>query len=104
MKHVVFFLLTIAIGLVVALAQAATLAKLYAWFVMPQYGVGPSLATWYGISTIATLLIVSGTSHIKSTAAEKSWGQIFTDVVGRLIGLPILLGLAWLAGKLFGWL
>jgi hypothetical protein len=104
MKAVGQFLFTIALGLVYTLAQAATLSKLWSWFVSAQYGAGPTYAVWYGASLIVGVVLIWPTMHLSKDRDTKTLTDQCAQTLGALIVLAATLGVSWCVGHLFGWL
>lgn len=96
------FFIGIAIGTFVtaplsALICAWAAGTLWDWFLRPQYGAGPSGPAWFGIATIASIVLVGPLSRLKKDDLDAS---IITKALGYLLGvaitMPIVVGSAWI--------
>jgi hypothetical protein len=98
------FLVQMALSIAYTFAQAATLSTVWRWFIAPQYGNGPTYSAWYGISLLVSVMFLYSFSSIaKSDEIKGKWGEVMRVAI-LLLALPILLGLSWCVGQLFGWL
>lgn len=98
------------IGLAVATFVTAPLSALlvswaagtmWDWFLRPQYGAGPSSAAWFGIATIAGIVLVGPLSNL---AKEERNGSVTAKSIGYLLGIaivmPVVVGSAWVVRAL----
>ncbi len=92
--------LSIFIG---AMIQAAAMQRLWLWFLSAEYGTGPSLGAWYGISTIVALRVQSVVGDRSETDPVDPWRSIKLMVI-QWIGIAVILGVAWAVGAAFGWI
>lgn len=93
----------LAIAPATALITGWVMSKYWDWFIARDYGAAPSLATFFGIASIVTLLVALATVKIKREKQDSSWGDVIVSVsawVGMLLGL----GISGLTGKILGWL
>lgn len=94
----------ILLGFLHALAQAATLSKLWEWFLQPSYGRGPTYAAWYGICVCVSVLFYGFFVNLQRAPQEKGAVAALIRVAALLVVLPILLAVSWCTGQMFGWL
>jgi len=94
-----FFLACIA-----SLLQAWCMSKVYGWFVAPDLGPGPSLAGWYGVSTLTTLLLVSPMAKLKRKKETGKASDIFVLIFAVTLGSLIITLGAYLGGRVLGWI
>ena len=87
-----------------AIAMASTLRLLWGWFLSPQYGAGPSLAAWYGASTIFGLSIGLALSGYGVKSEERTFAKSCGGIVGGMIGMLLVIGMCWCVGSVLGWL
>lgn len=78
------------------------LSKLWLWFVAAQYGHGPALGTWYGLSLIGRLALYKPETATKEN--ERDFEALATATVSIWAGELMLLGIAWCVGAALGWL
>lgn len=97
------FAVVIALSMAGSLIQAASLSKMWAWFLQSQYGAGPTYAAWFGISYIAFLLTF-GLRSARSKDSEPSWSDLARSAIENIATVVICLPFAYATGKLFGWL
>jgi len=87
--------------------EAWSASKLWSWFCSMQYGAGPSIGVWFGVLSIADLVIL-GVFHTKnSKGVDKSApevGAVIGDSLGRWLFMGMLLVTAWGTGIVFGWI
>lgn len=100
----------IAIGsIVTSLIQSAVLSKIWTWFVAFEYGPGPSMGSWFGISTILGLIVsMVLSSMISDDNNDKPLGEVIKKMIARWVGLWLgcacLLGICWITGSILGWM
>lgn len=100
----------IAIGTTItSVIQAAVLGRLWIWFVATEYGQGPSMGAWFGISTILGLIVSMALSRDSSkNNTNESLDEIVKRMIHRWIGTWLgcvfLLGICWFTGSLLGWM
>lgn len=96
------FVVIVFIHPLTALLTAAAYGYLWTLTLAAQYGAGPSYQSWYGISTIVSLLVMgtrkSGTEKDESPIATAIFTQVLFLIV---IGFSILLAL--LTRAMLGW-
>lgn len=93
-----------------ALLEAWALSKLWYWFVAAQYGEGPQLGVWFGIASIAGMLLHNEASEKLALKELKEddpdyqslWTASRKTLRGWAIRL-ITLGVTWCVGLMFHW-
>lgn len=77
-----------------ALIYAGTLEILWRWFLIQEYGTGPSLKAWFGISTIFSVLQVK--SIPTKTEDVGPWWLLIRGILTALFvcGCGLLAGVA----------
>lgn len=94
-----------ALGLFSAVVQAWCMSVVWRWFVAPQYGAGPTLAVWFGLTIILRMMIAASTMRLKKAEPEHSpLYDAFTDSLAIIFAFLMTLGLAWITGSIVGWL
>jgi hypothetical protein len=89
-----------------ALVQAWALRTVWRWFVAAEYGTGPSLGAWFGLASIAGVIL---TFHAVARSTDKEEDtdaavrHATLQMVSRWIGVAFALGMLWLTGSLLGW-
>ena len=102
----IFVGLVLAIMLVMpinAVLYANTAVVIWDWFLTPQYGSGPSLAGWYGISIIVGLLTIHLNSRKDETEVDSVTAVAIISVVKAVIVCLLTLGSAALVRTIAGW-
>lgn len=82
--------------------HALTFRLLWSWFLAQQYGEGPTLRTWFGISAITSLL--AGIRHAESKNSGESLSAMIANSVfvsALLLGVVIATGAV--ARMIWGW-
>lgn len=83
-----------------SLLQAAIIAKLWSWFLYAQYGKGPTLGGWFGISVILNIL----TRHLMPQESEDmDLKDIVIITIARWCLLAVTALFALGIGAVFGW-
>jgi len=84
-----------------ALVTAATAETLWAWFMAPQYGRGPSMAAWYGVSLLVALM----TARVKRERVETESviAAAIVEILACVFIALALLATAALVRKMNGW-
>lgn len=89
----VLLLLMIPVGI---LLKGFVLCQTWAWFMVPLGVVAIGQAHAYGLATMATLFIYTG-SHSANNDSEKSMGHAVLKAFGTLIVVPLVVwGVAWI--------
>lgn len=88
----------LAIGVLVAAPLSALLlswgaSTLWGWFVQPQYGGGPSMAAWYGLSLIAGLFM-HGIARDTSKVNGSVIGTVLLKLLSLAVGVVLTVGIA----------
>ncbi len=96
--------LALVLSPVTAIISAKSMSILWDWFVLRDYGAGPSLAGWFGISTIlgaAVSTSLVGVTRDKSEVDPIS--SVVSRAVGMWIGFGVMLAMAWVVGFALHW-
>jgi hypothetical protein len=80
----------------VSLFVAWTLTVEWRWFLAEQYGPGPSLMSWFGLSLIAGLIIGVATVSVARKPGHDKPRNAIASMVGVGFGAALVLGIAWL--------
>lgn len=92
---------TFVTGPLSALLVSWAAGTMWDWFLRPQYGAGPSAAAWFGIATIASIILVGPLSGI---AKDNQDAPITAKSIGYLLGvaivMPLVVGSAWIVRAL----
>lgn len=90
-----------------ALLHTVALRLLWAWFLAPEYGPGPSTRAWFGISTIVGLAFIGVHYAIVAYAPAQDEHRGVRRAINRVITLQVATWfavlLAFLSVNLFGW-
>ena len=97
-------LLTFILAVLGSLVMAWCAQVTWHLFVERDLGVGPSLAGWYGISTLVHLLMMSTAVNLKRRENTNSRWDTLGLVVALTVGSLLTLGSSWCAGKILGWI
>ena len=105
MKTLTAILLGIVVSPITALISAATMSKLWEWFVLRDYGVGPSYAAWFGMNFILMVAVSPWLLGLaKETTDEKSaLMRVINRTLGTWFGFAAMLGIAWIVGFALHW-
>jgi hypothetical protein len=82
-----------------AVIYAKTAGILWDWFLLKEYGSGPSTAAWFGISTIVGLLHIKKSYEFEGPILARAFLAIFIALF--LCGLT--LAAAWTTKAIVGW-
>lgn len=103
MKKILLALFALAISPLYILTYTTVCHVAWRWLLEPQYGAGPTYASWFAIWTLATttmsIVVRSQRARDPEEKAEK-----LDDAILRSITLWAMLGFMWLVGKCVGWL
>ena len=106
-KLIVYLVSVFVLGPITALVETATASKLWSWFVRPQYGNGPTYASWYGgIAILTMVFVVNNLGRAQDESFKDGSAITRTAVLQVIICLMcafILLG-AFITGNIVGWL
>lgn len=91
---------------VYALAAGAAFRLLWGWFVAAEYGPGPSIGAWVGISTILGLIVHNHGAQVsdRRDKSDASASSVIGVVIGRLAAIGVILVVARFVGAVFGWI
>ena len=98
--------LALVLSPITALLSAKTMHTLWGWFVARDYGDGPSLAAWFGLSEIATIVLSGALLHVARKEADKDanpFMQVIGQSIGMWFGFALILGFAWVTGFALHW-
>jgi hypothetical protein len=82
-----------------AVIYAKTASVLWDWFLMKEYGSGPSTAAWFGISTIVGLLHIKKSHEFEGSLLARALFMVLLTLL--LCG--VTLASAWLTKAIVGW-
>lgn len=101
-----FVVSLLILGPISSLIMASAFHTIWGWFIARDLGSGPSLAAWYGISTILSTIIGTAVANLAEKQSEERsvWARVFTRVVGLWLGIAMGLGAMFVTGKILGWL
>lgn len=104
-KAIGWFALVLVIHPFVVVWEAFALSKIWDWFLVPTHGSGPSLAGWFGLMAIASLVLNTALMAIprEKLEDEKRLGVLFWRQIGAAIAFAIVLGTTYLTGLALGW-
>ncbi len=84
-----------------AYVTAWTLSRAWSWLIETQYGPGPKMGTWFGLSLIAGIVIRDKMPSRRDEMRSR-------DLIVRVLAGPVLMVLAlWIArivAQLMGWM
>lgn len=106
MKHLTAILIALVISPITALMSAATMSKLWEWYVVRDYGAGPSYASWFGLSVILGIAIGPSLMNVAEKPVDEKVSPIARVIVRTLsvwIAFPIVLFMAWVVGFALHW-
>lgn len=94
-------LITPFTGMVYALACRL----LWGWFVAPQYGDGPTLETWFGVSALYGVIVAIGQARHDSAKPLPSGviGYVVKSATTGLMLLGVAIAAAAMARVIWGW-
>ena len=92
-------------SVVSALVHAWAMTKIWSWFVMAEYGTGPSMGAWFGISAILTLIISAATSTLqtKTDSGKNYFADMIISSISRWLGCFVMLFIVRGTGSVLGW-
>jgi hypothetical protein len=85
------------IDLVLGVLGAHILGQFWAWFLAPQYGAGPTFASWYGALLLAAIF-----TFRRRPSEEMSWDIAKEQLIQVGALYLILLGLGAVAHHVLG--
>lgn len=104
-------LTAVLVGLLMApltsLFNAKAMSTIWSWFVARDYGVGPSEAAWFGLSSILSVALIPIFLGLKGQEDDSNAGPIAKVVIRHIVIWVILLiglGMSWLTGQAFSWI
>lgn len=89
------FLFIVLLSPVSALLFSAVLSLVWKWFILTQYGPGPSYQTWYGISLLWQLLSWTIAKEKTTDISDKNISVVARSVIATLVNW-ILIGIVLL--------
>lgn len=92
-----WILLAIPAGVLI---RTFVLSRLWFYFLSRQYGTGPTMGGWFGLSVISTLMTVSLAKEKKN---EADGLDVVKDTLKFWAGQLIILGAALGVGSMFEW-
>lgn len=98
--------LSIVLSPISALVGAGTMSKLWEWFVARDYGSGPSMSAWFGISEIASVVLATALLNVtreKRGSSDSPFMAVIGQAVGMWVGMALILGIAWVTGFALHW-
>ncbi len=84
-----------------AFLQAWTAHNMWSWFLAAQYGPGPTLGAWFGVTVIVSLL-TRGLKREPATDIGKL-GELVSATIESWVFLLGLSALSLGVGAIFGW-
>jgi hypothetical protein len=81
------------------MVRALAFRLLWGWFLAPQYGDGPTLRAWFGVSILITLL----TYRLDSTSGKSSVSSVITNTFVHFFMLGSIIVAATMARFVWGW-
>lgn len=97
-------ILSFLTNIVTVLLEVHLFSHVWSWFLAEQYGPGPTLAAWFGLATVLTVIV---NTCLLAHPTEKSENDPVTHVItrslGTWIGLVVVYVLTWCTGSLLGW-
>lgn len=101
-----WFLIVILID---AVLNAWAMSELWRWFAAPQYGAGPQIGAWFGITIVARLMLHGEADEermlrrLQDDDAPSLWGMIKKSLWnwGNVL---FMLGVAWCLGSALHWI
>ena len=94
------FFITVPLG---ALAMTWTLETIWDWYLVPEFGEGPSNRSWFGISFLASAVFSFMTEAKKSDPEESVVLKALALTCHRVVLALILLGMAGVVRWMAGW-
>lgn len=100
------FILALMAAIIIAVPinayfYAYTATILWDWFLAVQYGAGPTLAAWYGISTLFGLLQIK--QNNTTTETSSLIVVILSSIFVTLLSCGLTLFAAFCVRKILGW-
>ncbi len=86
--------------LVTALLEAWALQRLWSWFCAAQYGIGPTMPTWFGLSAIKGVLFENGKTP---DLDDLELGTLVRKSREHRLLILAGLGIVWCVGAVIGW-
>lgn len=87
----------------VAIVEAAVLQTIWRWFLAAQYGAGPALGAWFGISMVVHVMTVHLFHRGDDYKGDTSLGDLVERTIMRILQLCMVLGFSYGIGILFHW-
>lgn len=93
---IAWFVIAMPVSTVV---DAFALSRVWRWFLSAQYGGGPSLGAWFGVSVIAVLL----TLHLPHRKMPDEATALWKRSALQLAWVASVLAVVYAVGAIFGW-
>ena len=106
MKHLTAAFVGIVMSIVTTLITAATMTKIWEWFVARDYGPSPSYAAWFGIGVLVRVAITPSLMHLahdKDDPELSPVARVMANEFGIWIGCAIILVVCWITGFALHW-
>jgi hypothetical protein len=100
MKALGIFTWVVLSYLVSSLLTTFALGKLWVWFVAAEYGPGPSMGAWFGISNILGLVLLF---HSRGNSDASETEGMMSHTIMRWVICGLGLAFSWCLGSAFGW-
>ena len=104
-RAILFLFLSATAATATTIILAGILKLLWSWFCVAQYGLGPTIVSWYGLSTIVVVAVYQATTPLEMDPNDPvTAGSIAAGTLFRWVSLGISLGFYYPAGLALGWL
>jgi hypothetical protein len=77
------------------LLVAWSCACLWSWYLAPQYGAGPSIMSWVGVSAIVGVTVGRLLATVKRVDGAGEMSKVLAVEAGLCLGTLLALGCAW---------
>jgi len=96
--------ITLVMTPVNALISSWVLSEYWRMLVQPHYGPGPSMASWFGISSAVGLLASLALAGVKREENFLEVRQCVARQFGHAAGMLMSLLVTWATGSVLGWI
>lgn len=106
MRNLAAVALALVLSPITAIIGAKSTSKIWEWFVARDYGPGPSLAAWFGISEIIAMLLAMALLHVARKESDRNANPFMTVIgqtLGMWMGFALILVFAWVTGFALHW-
>ncbi len=106
MKTLTAFALALVMAPINALVSTFVLSQLWEWFVLRDYGDGPSRAAWFGLSTIFGVVMLPMLINMPDKPEDPNTNPLLKVLfrgIAVWTGLLLLLGFSWVVGFALHW-